>query len=407
MEFIKNVLRRRPHLPHCDGCGEVRVIHPLEKLLSWLEERSGKYVSMRVVPKYKKNSKLFFRIAQLLSSVRIATLHADAKHTIDSRVHAVFEGASEARLHLTEVCFFGLHSRFILEDASGHVLSFKYLPHELLPYSSPIYIDDKYELIQLLGSHGLQVPKSWSVTKHTTIDELPKPSEDNAFVVKPRIGTRGRHTTLHITTVDTLRQALSSAFTISTRALVQEELKGTVFRCTAVSGTHVYVARREYPSVIGDGVHTVDELVAMENKSPIRDGVYFRKIVFGDYEKNLLVQRGISSSYVVPLGEKCVVSDKNSRRNGTLAEDVTEEVHQDIHAYIQKCARILKSPVLGFDFICVDHCRELSSQQYGVIECNSVPYIDVHHRVSQGKSHNIAAELFSLVIHEYDLQPHT
>lgn len=388
-------------LRHCDACGEMRVIHPLEKFLSWVEEYT-EHESARVVPVYKQNAKSAYARARLMMKLKLGTLHANANHSVDSRVHALYEGAAAEGLTLLDYEFLGKHISYFLLDESGSVLQFVHLPHELLPYHAPICIDDKYALAQFLIKQQLQVPQTWlvkSVSDTSLLDIHCRP-----LVVKPCIGTRGRHTTLHHDSLGALKEGIRLALQVSTRVVIQEELQGTVYRFTVVGGRSVYAAKREYPHVIGDGKLNIAELVSAENKNPLRDGVYFKKMPFGEHEKEFLKSKGISEVYIPAQGELCVISDKNSRRNGTVIEDITHEVHPNIQEYVRTAARLLQSPILGFDVILESHEVSLTEQHGGIIECNSVPYLDVHHRVVRGKQYNVAAELLKLVSKEYHLR---
>ncbi len=390
-------------LPPCEACGEVRVIHSLEKLLSLIEEHY-KHPSFRKVSRKKVHARKRLKIWKFFERIKLCMLHTTAAHTSDSRIHALFEGAAASQLTLLEGTILNKHVCFFLVDSAGAVLMFDYLPHELLPYTAPIPIDDKYELSQYISQNNLRMPKTWCINMRTLDVELPSASPEFPLVTKPCVGTRGRHTTLHHTSMQSLRDGIALAQQISTRVVVQEELQGTVFRFTVINAEKVYVGKRDYPYVIGDGIHSVEDLVSEENAKPFRDGIYFRKIVFGDHERLVLEKRGITAHYIPQKNEVCVVSDKNSRRNGTVVEDITEDVHQSIIQYVINAARLLQSPALGFDVILLDHTLPLEDQSGGIIECNSVPYLDVHHRVVRGKQHNVAAELFELVLNEYHLQ---
>lgn len=388
-------------LPHCDACGEMRVIHPLEKFLSWIEERT-EHESQRIVPIKKQKARKAYAFARFMRMLKIASLHDNPNHSTDSRVHALYEGATAEGLTLLNYEFLGKHNSYFLLDESGSVLRFVHLPHELLPFHAPICIDDKYALAHYLHQQKLLAPQTWCVRSfnETQLSEI----KCRPLVTKPCVGTRGRHTTLHHNTSESLRLGIGLALQISTRVVIQEELQGTVYRFTVVGGSSVYAVKRDYPHVIGDGVSTIADLIAKENANPARDGIYFRKIVFAKHEIEFLKNIGISEKYVPPPGEYCVVSDKNSRRNGTVVEDVTGEVHPTIRDYVLSAARSLRSPILGFDIILENHKIPLASQHGGIIECNSVPYLDVHHRVVSGKQYNVAAELFQLVSKQYHLR---
>lgn len=397
------VMYRLFTLPHCEACGEVRVIHSLERLLSWIEEHTT-HRSVRIVQRHKKSAERRLKFWKFLSTHGLCTLHSSSHHTQDSRVHALFEGAAAARLRLYDLTVFGLHQCFFIVDAVGRTLMFYSLPHELLAYSSPIAIDDKFALAQHLKHNKIPMPQTWCVRGNTVSSDVSIPTEKFPLITKPCIGTRGRHTTLHHTNATSLKSGIRLARQISTRVVIQEEIPGTVYRFTVLGCKRVFAAKREYPHIVGDGISTIKQLIERENKSPLRDGVYFRQIPFGDHEVNYLLSKGLSQDSIVKAGETCLVSDKNSRRNGTVIDDVTSQVDATIIEYTLSAAKLLNSPIVGFDVILTDHTKTMNDQTVRIIECNSVPYIDVHHRVASGEPHNVAAELYNLVIDAYNLQ---
>ena len=57
---------------------------------------------------------------------------------------------------------------------------------------------------------------------------------------------------------------------------------------------------------------------------------------------------------------------------------------------------MLGDPIVGVDFMVTDMARSWKEQpDAGVIECNSMPFIDVHHRVVSGRQINVAELLWN------------
>jgi ATP-grasp domain len=399
---ILTALRKWFLIPPCEDCGEARVIHPLEKFLSWVESYSP-HVSIRSVPSALRDASRRHTYAMRTVCFRFGKFYFDGKHTTDSRIHALFEGATTSSYVLVDWHFLGFHRCFFLVHKTNKTIvhAFRTMPHELLAYESPVQIDDKYASAQFLGAHGVPVPKTYNCKSHLELKEL-EPSSKQFWVTKPRRGTRGRHTTLHIDSKEQLKHAVRTALVITNEVVVQAEVPGVVHRITVVGRTHVFACRREYPFVVGDGVHTITELVSIENRSPLRDGTFFRKIPFGAYQRGVLEQRGYSESDVPELGKRVIVHDKNSRRNGTITEDMTPSMHESIIACMREAASVLQTPAVGFDVMLEDISKPLSSQVFEIIESNSVPYIDIHHFPYIGEKHNVAGLLFNLVHAQFD-----
>ena len=88
------------------------------------------------------------------------------------------------------------------------------------------------------------------------------------MIVKPRAGSRGRHTTTYVTTEAELKTAFRIAKKLCYWVMVEEQLMGPVYRGTVINFQTVGVLRGDCPFVEGDGVQTVAELVAGKNSRP-------------------------------------------------------------------------------------------------------------------------------------------
>ena len=83
---------------------------------------------------------------------------------------------------------------------------------------------------------------------------------------------------------------------------MEEELSGFVFRITLVGGAIAGIMRREPPHVIGDGTHTVHQLIVEENKNPLRHGPIFHELPLGEETIAILKDKHCHSSPFLPPG---------------------------------------------------------------------------------------------------------
>ncbi|MFZ2593940.1 MAG: hypothetical protein WAX38_04180 [Minisyncoccia bacterium] len=384
----------------CADCGEVRVIHPIEKLISYVEECFASQASgagpLQVKPARTMKSLKFYK---LLAKARIVTIHENGEKISDSRCLALFEGAEVAHITLLLVTFLGKPYTFFSckYNEPNTYIQFSVLPSELLGSVCPIDADDKYQLSKLLCDNKIPAGASVSV-RHES--ELAGCLEKLRFplIAKPQIGTRGRHTVLHIQDSVALKRAFWIVKKISTRVVVQEELSGQVYRFTCVGGKFIGCALREYPYVTGDGESTIAELIKRENEHPLRNSKIFRHIPFTKAHEIFLEKHGLNKNFIPKAGERCIVGDKNSRLNGTITEDVTDLVNPTVIQEIERCAQVLRLPVVGLDALFIDVTQPyVPGHREGIIEANTLPYIDVHHFPFSGKKINVAAELWKYV----------
>ena len=56
----------------------------------------------------------------------------------------------------------------------------------------------------------------------------------------------------------------------------------------------------------------------------------------------------------------------------------------------------MRAPVVGFDLIMEDPTEDPETQRIGIIECNSLPFIDLHYFALEGPVINLAENVWDL-----------
>lgn len=91
-------------------------------------------------------------------------------------------------------------------------------------------------------------------------------------VVKPRFGNQGRGVSVNLFTREEVERAWIFAREEGTSVVVEQFINGGDYRLLIVGGVLVAAARRHPPEVIGDGVSSTVQLVALVNSDPQRAG---------------------------------------------------------------------------------------------------------------------------------------
>ena len=206
---------------------------------------------------------------------------------------------------------------------------------------------------------------------------------------------------IHINTKKDLLIGFRKAKKLSPLVVVEEELNGYLFRGTLVGEKLVGVVRRDQPEVIGDGVHTLRELMEEENKRSERNGPIFHKIIVDKETEIELKRENITLEDIPAKGKVVTFSQKTSRGCGGTTTEVTDIIHPDNKEMLEHLGKFLKDPLVGVDFIMEDITKSWREEQHcGIIECNSCPFIDLHHYPLFGKPNNVAGKLWDLVLPE-------
>jgi len=399
-------------LSYCEECGEVRVPHGMSRVSHFLIESLNQKGPFGIFFARSNESleKLFAAIltpkrivgaAQFFSRIGVGRLTLQSEENDNTRTLALYEGAEPAQVTLRTFKLFGVPLCFVAEkEVMGKIeqIAFTIIPRPkgFVSPSLP-WMDDKGILKQKLIEANLPCAEG-GVAKNFDEAVTLFRSIGRPVITKPHSGSRGRHTTLDIRDEAELKKAFAIAQQLTQAVVVEAYLKGTVHRVTLIGGEPVAVARREYPHVIGDGKHTVLQLIDIENEKPYRNGVHFRKIDKKHRVQKSLEKQGLTNDSIPEAGRVVMLNDKNSRLHGTLTEDVTETVHPDNIELFRRIGTMLGDPIVGLDFMIADMSRSWKDQpDAGVIECNSMPFIDVHHRVVSGRQINVAELLWNEV----------
>lgn len=286
---------------------------------------------------------------------------------------------------------------FVATYPSGKRIAYEGIPMPGRAEDRVPWLDNKAELKKRFMKLGLPVAKGGSASDWWKAKKIYE-SVTPPVIVKPYSGSGSRHTILHVDTLEELKRAFKIAVQICPAAVIEEELIGPVYRATVVDGKLAATLRRDQPHVIGDGIHTITELVAEANKHPARSGPFFHQMVLDEAaEKELAWQKMTVTSIPAP-GQRITLHQKINWALGGTTADVTDDVHPDNVELFEEVARVLKSPIVGIDFIIDDISRSWKEQdRCGVIECNSMPFFDNHHLPFEGKPRNVAALIWDMV----------
>ncbi len=383
----------------CPDCNEPtnHTIDYLGALLDTAFLPLAALTSRFAVKKYSPNrGKTFVKLYTLLEHLNLGRFleHYDDKTLLLDQV--LWDEAQKRGIIMREFRLFNAPKHlFVATLPQGRVIDFDGVP---LPSMRGVWwINNKSVLKKKLQAKGLPVPRGGSAATlrgaRTLFNTLQKP-----VIVKPSIGSASRHTYMHITTLQSLEAAFASAKKLSPWVMIEEELTGAVYRPTLVNGTLIATLRRDQPSVWGDGVHTVAQLVEEENKNTGRQGPYFTRMTLDVAADAELAEQGLTIESIPAPGTRVQLNQKINWSLGGTTIDVTNEVHPDNKQLFEEVAALLHAPLVGIDFIIEDISRSYKEQPTcGIIECNDMPYFDNHHLPYKGVPRDVAGPIWDLV----------
>ena len=256
---------------------------------------------------------------------------------------------------------------------------------------------DKELSKRLLHAAGVPVPRGRAVRD---ADDAWAAAQDIGLpvVVKPLDGNQGKGVTVNILNEAQLRAAYAVAIEFRDTVLVERYMPGNDFRLLVVGDKLVAAARRDPPKVVGDGVHTVAQLVDMVNADPRRgDGhaTSLTKIRFDDIARSCLRSQGFEADAIPDKGQRVNLRNNANLSTGGSATDVTDDVHPDVAARAVTAAHMVGLHICGVDLVCDSILRPIEEQGGGVVEVNAAPGLRMHLSPSFGKGRPVGEAIMS------------
>jgi len=256
---------------------------------------------------------------------------------------------------------------------------------------------DKELTKRLLNAAGVPVPSGRPV--NSSADAWAAAQEiGSSVVVKPQDGNQGKGVAVNLTTREQVEAAYEVAFKISDEVLVERYLPGYDYRILVVGNKLVAAARREPPLVIGDGVHSVRQLVEQVNSDP-RRGVghanSLTRISFDDIALARLAEDGLTADSIPARGMRVVLRNNANLSTGGTATDVTDDVHPEFAARAIAAAQMVGLDIAGVDIVCKNVLRPLEEQGGGVVELNAAPGLRMHLQPSFGKGRAVGEAIIA------------
>lgn len=322
----------------------------------------------------------------------------DSSKDIRNRSLVVVREAQRRGISVKALKVFGKSNIGVFSlESNGVKRFFDDLLHTTIERTYPLDLNDKEKVKKLLRINDIPTPHG-SVGKgyHEALSCVEKIGFP--VIVKPREGSLSRHTTCNIKTDEELKDAVRIVQIISREFIIEKFIPGDVYRATMVGGEVVGVCKREAPNVIGDGVHTIRELVHTKNQDPLRGDTHqknftLHKIQLGDQAEVLLVEQGVSLDEIIPVGRKVYLHNKVILSCGADIHDVTDVVHPDNILLFKKTYELCGVPVIGIDVMSKDISRSHQAEKFAVLEVNSLPYIDMHHYPTTGIPRDVAGKV--------------
>jgi cyanophycin synthetase len=258
---------------------------------------------------------------------------------------------------------------------------------------------DKEETNGILRDLGLPVPSQILVRSE---GDAVRAAERIGYpvVLKPLSGNHGRGVAINLRTREEVETGFQKASEHGRTIVVESYIEGFDHRLLVVNGELVAAAKRVPGHVVGDGKHTIEELVAIVNEDP-RRGVGHEKVLtrleFDHQAERLLNKLGYDRETVPADGETVFLRSTANLSTGGTAIDVTDIIHPDNREMAIRAINAIGLDIGGVDFLTRDISESYRDAGGGICEVNAGPGFRMHVAPSEGKPRDVAGPVIDML----------
>jgi cyanophycin synthetase len=258
---------------------------------------------------------------------------------------------------------------------------------------------DKEETNKILATLGLPVPQQELVQSEA---QAVRAAQRIGFpvVTKPYNGNHGRGISIGLASDAEVAQGFALAREHSRSVIVETFVEGDDHRLLVVNGALVAATRRTPGHVVGDGSHSVAQLVEIVNRDP-RRGVGHEKVLtrleLDAQAQKMLASIGLQAESVPAAGRVVYLRSTANLSTGGTATDVTDVIHPDNREMAERAVRAIGLDVGGVDFLSKDITESYRSIGGGICEVNAAPGFRMHVAPSEGTARDVAAPVIDML----------
>jgi len=245
-------------------------------------------------------------------------------------------------------------------------------------------MESKLVTKKLLKEKGFQVPIS------LTFDEC----RGQKVVVKPTHANFGEGITI-CSEPSEVKTAITHAKTYDDDVIIETFQEGREFRFLVVGDECVGIVYREPANVIGDGLHSVAELVHLKNLDPKSYKYPKIHLKLGAREKNELKAQGLTPRSVVAKGKKIYLRKNSNVSTGGDPIEAEDQVHPSYQKIAIDAAKAAGAKICGVDIIIKEPKR--ASKDHAIIELNFNPTLAIHRFPYRGVIRHVEKTVLDLL----------
>lgn len=223
--------------------------------------------------------------------------------------------------------------------------------------------NNKIDTSALLRRAGLPVAEQYIAN---TAEEAVRYANNLGYpvVIKPHNQERGTGVYPYLLSEAQIKKAFDRARKFSDQILVEKHVSGRDYRLFVMNGKLIWAVERIPAGVIGDGIHTLQELINASKRFSLNEEM-----------TELLTDRGHKLNDIPEKGMFITVTRIANVSSGGMPVPVFDKVHPDNQLLMETAANLLRLDIAGIDFIIADIQQSWRETNAAIIEINAKPQL--------------------------------
>ncbi len=266
-------------------------------------------------------------------------------------------------------------------------------------YATVCAMENKVVTKKILSEKGIRVPEGKDFIDFDSAFNYAK-KINKSFVIKPKSTNFGLGINIFKERAldEDIKKAVEIAFSHDKTIIVEEYVSGEEYRFLVIGDRAVGVLNRVPANVVGNGKHTISELVEEKNRNSLRGKGYKTPLEKIDIDENaeiFLKSQGLDKNYIPKDNQKIYLRQNSNVSTGGDSIDHTDSVNEKFKQIAVEASKAIGASICGVDII-IDDYTDIESE-YSIIELNFNPAIHIHSYPYKGVERNIAIEILKLL----------
>ncbi len=248
-------------------------------------------------------------------------------------------------------------------------------------YVTVLVMENKVVTKRILAENNIHVPFG---ENHTKLEEALlsySNFEGKQIVIKPKSTNYGVGISIfkNFFTKEAFEEAIKIAFSHDSAIMIEEFIPGDEYRFLVMGDEVVAVLKRIPANVVGDGIHSVRELVVEKNTDPLRGTDHLKpleKIQQGPEETLMLSQQQLTWEDIPNLNQTVYLRENSNISTGGDSINVTDEMDSYYKDLAVRATKVVDASICGVDIIVPPN--PTNYQNAAIIELNFNPATHMH-----------------------------